>query len=321
MRVLIVGGTKFVGRHLTEAVLAAGHEVALLHRGRTNPDLFPQVTHLLADRNEDLSVLAGHEFDATVDVVGFHPDQITSLAEALGGRGGHYTFVSSVSAYAPPSGPGYPEDSPLLEHTGPIEGVAVTAETYGSMKVLCERRARELFGPDVLIVRPTYVVGPWDPYGRLGYWAQRLARGGRVLAPGDPALPTQVIDARDQAAWMASMLGRGGVFHTVTASVPLAELLEDLAREFAPAGTELVWVEDAFLLEHGVDSNALPLWGDGIAADYWAGAADPAAAAGAGLVTRPVVESARDLLTVGLPERLLTGQREAELLAAWTARS
>ncbi|MBV1851402.1 NAD-dependent epimerase/dehydratase family protein [Catellatospora tritici] len=321
MRVLIVGGTRFVGRHLTEAVLAAGHEVTLLHRGRTNADLFPQAVHLLADRNEDLSVLAGHEFDATVDVTGYHPGQITSLAEALGGRGGHYTFVSSVSAYAPPTGPGFTEAAPLLEHTGPVEGVAVTVENYGSLKVLCEQRARELFGPDVLIVRPTYVVGPWDPYGRLDYWAQRLARGGQVLAPGDPALPTQVIDARDQAAWMASMLGRGGVFHTVTPSVPLADLLDGLAREFAPAGTELTWVDDAFLLEHGADSGMLPLWGDGIAADYWVGAADPAAALAAGLVTRPVTESARDLLTVGLPDRLLTPDRESELLMAWTRRS
>ncbi|WP_244872097.1 NAD-dependent epimerase/dehydratase family protein [Catellatospora sp. TT07R-123] len=320
MRVLIVGGTKFVGRHLTEAALAAGHEVTLLHRGRTNPDLFPQAQHLLADRNEDLSVLAGHRFDATVDVTGFHPDQITSLAQALDGRGGHYTFVSTVSAYAPPAGPGFTEDAPLLEHTGPVTGVAVTGETYGSMKVLCERRARDLFGPELLIVRPTYVVGPWDPYGRLDYWAQRLARGGQVLAPGDPALPTQVIDARDQAAWMVRMLGRGGVFHTVTPSVPLADLLDELAGEFAPAGTTLTWVDDAFLGERGVDGTLLPLWAGGIADDYWAGAADPAAVVAAGLVTRPVVESARDVLATALTDRVLAAERESELLAAWASR-
>jgi len=159
VRILIVGGTRFVGRHIVETALVAGHEVTLLHRGRTGGDLFPDATHLLADRNGDLGVLAGGRWDATVDVSAYRPVQVSTLAAALGGNGGHYVFISSVSVYEPPAAPGYAEDSPVRElPPGPVPDT-VTDETYGALKVLCERAAVEHFGPGTLVVRPTYVIG------------------------------------------------------------------------------------------------------------------------------------------------------------------
>ncbi|NUT35733.1 MAG: NAD-dependent epimerase/dehydratase family protein, partial [Hamadaea sp.] len=249
MRILIVGGTRFVGRHITEAVLAAGHDVTVLHRGTTGADLFPQATHLLADRNEDLGALRGMRWDATIDVSAYRPRQVDALADVLDGGAGHYVYVSTVSVYATPARPQYGEDSPLLRlPDGPIPD-EVTLETYGPLKALCEERAAARFGPGILIVRPTYVVGPGDHTGRFTYWARRLARGGTVLAPGHADRPIQVIDARDQADFVVGALAGGlsGTFNTVCRSMPFGQLLDRIAAAVAPAGTTLTWVDPDFL--------------------------------------------------------------------------
>ena len=201
MRILMIGGTRFIGRHVVEAALAADHDVTLFHRGRTGADLFPEVEHRLGDRNTDLSELATGEWDATVDTCAYLPRQVQSLADALGGRGGHHLLVSSVSAYASPAGPGFTEDAPLAQLDDP-DTDEVTDETYGGLKVLCELAAVERHGPDTLLVRPTYVVGPDDYTWRFPWWVTRLARGGEVLVPGPQDAPAQVIDVRDMASWM-----------------------------------------------------------------------------------------------------------------------
>ncbi len=239
MRILIIGGTVFVGRHITEAAIAAGHEVTVFHRGRSGAELFPGATHLTGDRNSDLSALATGEWDATIDVCAYFPRQVRTLAEALGGRGGRYLYISSTSAYKTPVSGGFDEDAPLAELADPATE-EITDETYGGLKVVCERLAAELFGADLTtVIRPTYVVGPYDYSYRFTWWVERIARGGHVLAPGPKDGPIQVIDARDMGRWIVSLAERAvtGTFHAVSPPPPFgfADMLEAIAAQVAPA--------------------------------------------------------------------------------------
>jgi 2'-hydroxyisoflavone reductase len=319
MRVLVVGGTRFLGREITAAALAAGHDVTVLHRGQTGADLFPEATHLLADRDGDLSVLHSEKFDATIDPSGYHPDQISRLAEALEGRAGHYTFVSSVSVYARPAGPGYREGSTLLELEGPLD-VPVVSGNYGAMKALCEQTARARFGAESLVARPCYIVGPHDYTARFTYWVHRIARGGTVLAPGRPDYTIQVIDVRDLAAWIVGMIGNGGTYHTVCPSMTFQQLLDRIAAAVAPPGTQIVWASDEFLRERGESNRTIPLWTLGNPDYFLIGAADPAAAEASGLRLRPLADTVRDVLAHEPEPSFIPRDREAELLALWAAR-
>ncbi len=329
MRILVVGGTRFIGRLFVEAALDRGHAVTLLHRGESGEDLFPHAEHRHADRDGDLSVLAAGSWDATVDVSAYFPRQVRSLAAALGERGGHYTFVSSISAYADPTGPGTVEGSPLLEPAADSVD-RITADTYGRLKVSCERLAAELFGDGVLVVRPTYVVGPHDSTGRFTWWVLRLARGGEVLAPGAPDLPIQVVDGRDLTRWMLDLVERRatGAFHAASPRPPFGfgDLLETVRAAVAPAGTTLRWVDEAFLLDAGEDGASLPLWPGGDPG-RWANAVDPSAALASGLAPRPLTDTVADTLawarSTERPTRPgvgLSPEREAELLARWRER-
>ncbi|HET7014763.1 MAG TPA: NAD-dependent epimerase/dehydratase family protein [Streptosporangiaceae bacterium] len=328
MRLLIIGGTAFVGRHITEAALASGHEVTLFNRGRRNPGLFPQATHLVGDRNSDLTALATGEWDATVDVCAYFPRQVRSLAAALDGRGGHHIFISSTSAYQVPVAAGFTEDAPLAKVDDP-ETEELTDETYGGLKVLCERTAADLYGEaNTAVVRPTYVIGPHDLSYRFTWWVERLAQGGTVLAPGDPADPIQVIDARDMANWIVGLAaGRvSGTYHAVSPPPPygFGDMLEAIASEVAPPGTELVWVDSQFLLTQGVDEASLPLWP---AFDGYGdiNAANPGAAIGTGLRPRPVARSAAEVHAAQATDPVtpregvgLSPDREAALLKHWS---
>jgi 2'-hydroxyisoflavone reductase len=319
MRILIVGGTRFVGRHITEAALAAGHEVALLHRGQSGAELFPEAQHLQADRNQDLSVLTGTQWDATIDVTAYLPKQVTALAKALGGNGGQYVYISSVSVYEPPAQPEYSEDSPVQRlPAGQVPDV-VDAETYGPLKVLCEEAAVESFGPGTLVIRPTYVIGPYDHSGRFTYWVQRIGRGGQVLAPGYPDRAIQLIDARDQAAFIVAAVGAGlsGVFHTVGPTMAFSDMLERIAAAVAPEGTRLTWVDPQFLLDAGQTGSSLPLWYAGEEDDALINTASPAAAVNAGLVLRPLEESILDLRRTEPVTGFLEPDEESRLLSAW----
>lgn len=335
MRTLIIGGTAFVGRHITQAALAAGHDVTLFNRGRTGADLFPQATNLVGDRDRDLSALADGEWDATIDVCAYLPRQVRELAAALrgpggqDGRGGHHVFISSTSAYRTPVAPGFTEGAPLAGLDDPATE-EITDQTYGGLKVACERTATELYGPDATtIVRPTYVIGPYDRSYRFTWWVERIAAGGTVLAPGDPAAPIQVIDARDLATWIVTLAAQPvtGVFHAVSPKPPFGfgELLSEIRAAVAPPGTELSWASTEFLLAEGETGVSLPLWpGDDSESDI--NAADPAAATAAGLKPRSVRQSAADVhaaeLAAPTPIRPGTGisrDREADLLARWAA--
>jgi 2'-hydroxyisoflavone reductase len=329
MRILIIGGTAFVGRHIAQAAIEAEHDVTLFHRGRTGAELFPQVTHLTGDRNQDLSVLRAGQWDATIDVCAYLPRQVRALASALGERGGRQLFISSTSVYRTPVAPGFDESAPLAELAdGATE--EITAQTYGGLKVLCERAVAELHGADSTIIRPTYVIGPYDRSYRFTWWVERLARGGEVLAPGPPQDPIQVIDARDMAGWVMALLEHAiaGTFHAVSPEPPFGfgDLLEAVAAQVAPAGTRLTWVDRDYLLVQGEDDASLPLWPGGDS-ERDANAASPAAALAAGLRPRPARQSAAELHDHELrfPTAIPSGtglppQREADLLAGWHRR-
>jgi 2'-hydroxyisoflavone reductase len=330
MRILVMGGTAFVGRHIVAAALDGGHEVTLLHRGQTGAGLFPQATHLTGDRNESLSALAEGSWDATVDVSAYLPRQVAALAGVLAGRGGHQLLISSASVYRTPVARGFDESAPLAELDDPATE-EITAQTYGGLKVACERTALELYGAAATtIVRPTYVVGPYDRSYRFTWWVERLARGGTVLAPGDPADPIQVIDARDMATWIVALLEErhSGIFHAASPPPPFGfgEMLAAIAAEVAPADTRLTWVDTDFLLAAGQDDESLPLW-PAADTEYDINAADPAAALAAGLAPRPLRDTVADVHAhetrspTARPDRLgLTAEREAELLDRWAAR-
>jgi 2'-hydroxyisoflavone reductase len=329
MRILIIGGTAFVGRHITSAALTAGHDVTLFNRGQTGRDLFPQATHLTGNRDKDLSALAAGRWDATVDVCGYLPRQVRSLADALGGRGGQHIFISSTSAYLTPVTAGFTEDAPLAELADPATQ-EVTDQTYGGLKVACERAVAELHGDaGTTIVRPTYVVGPHDYSGRFIWWVRRIAAGGSVLAPGRPDYPIQVIDARDLASWIVTLAEKSvtGAFHAASPAPPFGfgDLLAAIASELAPGGTELVWVDPEFLLAAGENDTSLPMW-PGADSERDINAADPSAAFAAGLAPRPIGRTIGEIgeadLKTPMPARPgvgLSPDREAELLNRWHA--
>jgi len=329
MKLLLLGGTRFLGRHLAAAALAAGHRVTLFHRGRTGPELFPEAGHVHGDRDGGLGALAGLSWDAVVDLCGYVPRVVGDSAAVLRGVAGHYTFVSSVSAYATPFTRGADESHALAVLADP-KAEEVTGETYGGLKAACERAARERFGGPVLVVRPGLIVGPHDPSDRFPYWPRRIARGGDVLAPAVPALPVQVIDVRDLAAWLLGMVvhGAAGDYNAVGPAEPLA-FAPCLARIAAAVGAtpRFVWADEEFLLARGVEPwTGLPLWvtGDDVAHSTVSGAR----AIAEGLRFRPLEETARDTLAWDLARTgaarpaspALDASRESELLAEWARR-
>lgn len=293
VKILIIGGTRFVGHATAEAALAAGHEVTLLHRNAT--DQLPGATHLLADRDGDLSVLAEGRWDATIDVCAYLPGQVSSLQEALGERGGHNLLVSSISAYAEPGSSGADEDAALLPEPPP-ETQQITAETYGPLKVACERVARErLGGAGLAIIRPSYVLGPRDLSGRYPWWVLRAARGGRMILPGPSNAPMQCVDVRDLGSWAIRLVENrtAGAF---TAARPTTTFEQFLADTAAGVGVpvELTPIDADFLAAQGVGGAQLPLWTEGEC--NFTLAMSTLRSEAAGLTHRPFVETVRDTL-------------------------
>lgn len=326
MRLLFIGGTRFVGRAMVQHAIAEGHQVSCLHRGVTDDPAFSEVEHLRADRDQDLSLLARREFDATIDVCAYVPRQVDELKEALGDRGGHHVLVSTMSVLDDPDGPGVTEDADLVKL--PDKGTEeVNGETYGGLKAECEKAAAKAYDAQQLtIVRPTYVVGPYDHTGRFTWWVRRIVRGGDVLAPGPHDAPMQVIDVRDLATWTVGLAEQGtaGVFNATSPVPPFGfgDLLEATARAVGPHDTDLVWVDGGWLAEQGETVRSLPLWTEG-RREYML-AADPSRALAAGLETRPLTETVSDTWSwiKDTNPPLVDGwgistEREQALLAAW----
>jgi len=230
MRLLVLGGTSFVGRHLVDAALAHGHLVTVFNRGRTNPGLFPQAEHRRGDRdNGHYQTLAAGTWDATVDVSAYVPRHVDQALDALDGRHGHYVLVSSISAYDPRAAT-TAEDSSTHPRPAP-DTETITPLTYGPLKAACERRAAARLGSDeVALVRPTYVVGPHDPTDRFTYWVRLMTHGGKVPIAW-PQAPVQVIDARDLGAFLLTVAQNrhSGQLDAVGPWAPLSRFLSDLS--------------------------------------------------------------------------------------------
>jgi 2'-hydroxyisoflavone reductase len=259
MRLLILGGTVFLGRALTDAALAGGHDVTHLNRGRSSPP-DPRVETLTGDRTGDLGVLGGHVWDAVVDTSGYLPQVVKRSVDALQGAAERYLFVSSISAY---EGRGYDEDAPVAPPLDPVPE-AMTMETYGGLKAMCESVVRAGFGDKATIVRPGLIVGPHDPTDRFTYWPVRIARGGRVAAPGRRQRTVQFIDVRDLASWMIRLLEnrKSGTFNAAGPArrITMEEFL-DACRAVSRSGATLEWIDDAFLATHDIAPwKELPLW-------------------------------------------------------------
>ena len=314
MRLLILGGTGFLGRHLLDAALARGHELTLFNRGRTAPGAVRGAERLYGEREGDLAALAGRSWDALIDASGFTPATVASSAAALSGRVDHYAFVSSVSAYADLRSARVAEDAALARRGG----------TYGALKAEAERVLARDWPGAILRVRPGLLVGPHDLSGRFAYWVRRVATGGEVLAPGPPERPVQILDARDLAAWLvaASEASLEGVFNCVGPEAPLTlgELLETCCL-VANADARFAWVEPDTLLTLGVEPWIdVPLWPSAEFAGFHE--IDGRAAFRHGLRVRPLAETIRDVLAWETENggvwtrRGLTPEREAALLAA-----
>ena len=322
VKLLVLGGTKFLGRAIVEAALQSGHEVTLFNRGRTNPELFPDVEKLRGDREGDLSALSGRSWDAVVDTSAYVPQQARASAEALADAAGHYLFISSLSAYADASQP-LDEESPLaeLEDGQPDDRLLEDFSNYGALKVLCERAAAEGFGGPTAIVRPGLIVGPHDPTGRFTYWPHRVARGGEVLAPAPAESQVQFIDVRDLGEWVVQLSEQRteGPLNAANRDVTWKTLLET-CRKVTGSDAEAVWVDADFLMEQEVGQwMELPMW---LYEDAGLHATDVSRAVDAGLTFRPLEETVRGTLeqaeTTGTAG--LDAEREATLIAAWKAR-
>ncbi|HET9079852.1 MAG TPA: NAD-dependent epimerase/dehydratase family protein [Trebonia sp.] len=295
MRILVLGGTRFAGRAVVEAALGRGDAVTMFNRGITSPGLFPGVETVAGDRTADLSPLGRREFDAVVDVACYDPAAARLSAGTLKGRVGRYVFVSTVSVYASQSTTeAQTEDAPLAELK---PGAADPLENYGANKALCEAVVREAYGERALIGRPGLITGPHDPTDRFPYWPRRVARGGRVLAPGDPGDLTQVIDVRDLAAFLLDGIHRhrGGVYNLTGTPRPFGILL-NLCRTATYSDAELTWVPADRLVAAGVDpGTGIPLWVGEPGYEAFSDV-DSSRAAAAGLNCRAITETIRDTL-------------------------
>jgi 2'-hydroxyisoflavone reductase len=330
MRLLILGGTVFLGRHLVHLATSAGHRVTTFTRGEHPAPLPEGVEQLRGNRDSDLSALYGRQWDAVIDTSGYFPREIVASMEVLAGAVGHYTFISSISAYADFAPIGLTEEAPLATLADPTVE-QITGETYGGLKALCEQAVVAAMPGRALVIRPGLIVGPYDPSDRFTYWPHRLAAGGAVLAPGRPERAVQFIDARDLATWALSLAERQvtGVYHATGPAAPLAfgRLLE-ACQEAGAADARITWVADAFLEARGVEPwSELPLWiPESDASHAGFEQVDCSRALGAGLSFRPLEETVRDTLAWAATRPAdrawragLTREREAELLAVWRA--
>lgn len=321
MKILVIGGTRFVGRHFVDAALARGHQITLFNRGQSNSDLYPSVENLRGDRDGDLSALEGGRWDAVVDTCGYVPRIVRQSAELLADKVDRYLFISTISVYKDIMEPDADEDAPLQTLEDPTVE-EITGGTYGGLKVLCEQVVEEIYGERSLIVRPGMIVGPHDPTDRYPYWLLRAARGGEILTPGTPERPVQMIDARDLGVWMVHLLEQnaGGIMNATGPEQPLTwAAWMDACRAAAGTAPTYTWVSDEFLQGREVNGMELPFWVPGEYANIFA--VSVARAVNAGLTFRSELETARDTLAwKGADGELKVGmkpEREADLLAAW----
>lgn len=327
-KLLILGGTAFLGPELVEAAQSAGWTVTLFNRGKTNPHLFPDLEKLRGDRRSDLKALEGRSWDAVVDTSGYFPKDVTASARLLAKSVGLYVFVSTISVYGDTSKPGIDERSPVAKTDQP-DADKVTGANYGALKALCEKAAEREMPGKTLVLRPGLIIGPGDTSDRFTYWPVRVARGGEVLAPGTPDDPVQMIDVRDLAAWTIAVIGRGrtGVYNATGPKEPLTfGSMLAACREASGSSATFTWVDAKTLEELKVAPwSDMPCWVPPFGETAGSRRVNNGKAVGEGLTFRPIVETARDTLAWWrtLPEERrsrmkagLTAERETAALAA-----
>ena len=327
MRILIIGGTRFLGRHLVESALARRHEVTLFNRGQTNPDLFPELETLIGDREKDVNRLKDRIWDVVIDVAGYLPRIVRLSAEVLEPNVRRYVFISSISVYENLRKIGIDESYPVGKITDETTE-EITGETYGPLKALCEQVVQEIYGARALIIRPGLIVGPHDPTDRFTYWPVRVARGGDVLAPQKPEALTQIIDVRDLSDFIIKLIedSTWGVYNATGPDYELTigRLLE-VSKQVSGSDANFKWASVDFLNQNKVEAwSDMPAWIPDDEEGLGAARIDISKAVRAGLKFRSLEETVRDTLEWAkkLPadhvwRAGLTAEREAEVLAAW----
>ena len=336
-RILILGGTGFLGPATIEAALARGHHITMFNRGKTRPDLFPGVARLHGDRDpkkgEGLKALATGTWDAVIDNSAYYPRMVAASAGLLAPRVKQYLIISSISAYREPNPVDGTEDAPLATMPDPtLETMGKDYEYYGALKALCEQAAERALPGRTTVIRPGYIVGPDDPSGRFTYWPVRFARGGEVAVPGAPEDPLQVIDVRDLGAWLVRLVEQGtvGAFNACGPDKRMAwgRVVEACAAASGHTGRAL-WIPEPFIAQQ--KDLEFPIWapyaGDTKGFHTWSNAR----ALKAGLRFRPVEATVKDTLAwYEAQEKEAKGrthlagpsaEQEAKLIAAWREAS
>jgi 2'-hydroxyisoflavone reductase len=346
MKLLILGGTRFVGRHLVTAALAREHQITLFNRGKHSSAALTNVETIYGDRNSDLTKLQGRRWDAVVDTSGYLPRTVKASAEILSHSVDRYVFISSASVYADVSVFDVDETAPVatltseqLDQANDIDSSGQTSavtygKMYGGLKALCEQAAEEVLPNRVLIIRPGLIVGPYDYTDRFTYWVQRIAHGGEILAPGRPDRYLQFIDVRDLAEWIVRMIERGGTGVYNANGLPNNLTMERMLEECKTVSTmvsardvSFTWVSDEFLMQEKVAGwSEVPLWVPEEDTPHLKGFMfiNCNKAVGAGLTFRPLHDTIRDTLTWyetnRVDEELKAGidtDKEQRLLRKW----
>jgi 2'-hydroxyisoflavone reductase len=258
MKILVLGGTQFVGRHIVEGLLPAGHSVSVLNRGRSRDELPASVERLRGDRDlgaEGLESLRGRAWDVCVDVSGYTPRQVRASAEMLRRAVGRYVYVSAVSVYGDPAADPVEESQPRLPPAGE-DVTEIDRETYGPLKVACENIVQELFAGRCVLLRSQIVAGPHDPLDRFAYWVRRATQGGEMLAPGDGSDYLQYIDAGDVARFTRTVCegGLDGPFNLAGPRLTWADFMTTLGAR------GVVWVPKEIIAAAGITEFELPLY-------------------------------------------------------------
>ena len=292
MKVLVLGGTRFVGRGIVEAALHAKHDVTLFNRGVSDPGLFPSVRRITGDRRRDADALTAHDWDCVVDVSAYRPADVRPVVRAIGDHAHHYVYISTVSVYATPMPPGAAEDAPLIDVDETIPDS--DPRSYGGLKALCETELRGALGGRLTILRPTVVVGPHDNTDRFTWWVRQIARGGMLSVPRRLEQHVQLIDVRDLAVFVVHVAEERilGTFNTVGPREPLTLAgMIDVIQQAIAVRVELANADDRtaatptyfpLVVRDGGDDSVFRVSG--------------AAADAAGLTLRPLAESARAVL-------------------------
>jgi len=331
MKILIIGGTRFLGRHLVDSALARGHTVTLFNRGKSNPDLFPQVETILGDREHDIGKLSGRAWDSVIDVAGYVPRIVRLSATGLREAGGvgRYVFISSISAYASLSKIGINESGPVGKWMDETD--ETSPESYGPRKAVCENIVQETYGERALIVRPGLIVGPHDATDRFTYWPVRVARGGDVLAPDRPAVLTQIIDVCDLSDFTIKLIeeNTSGIYNATGPDYELTfETLLETCKQVSGGDAKFKWASVEFMNQNNVVPwSDMPAYLPDTGEETGFARVDISKAIHAGLKFRALHDTIRDTIEWANTRPAeyewkagLRPEREAELLATMKAK-